>query len=55
MSIRELKRAAVLARVRFGPTLAAEQLQKEDGLTVHHETLRRWMLSACRERTERDR
>ena len=31
---------------RFGPTLAAEHLQEEYGLTVHHETLRRWMLAA---------
>jgi transposase len=32
--------------VRFGPTLAAQHLASEDGLTVHHETLRRWMLAA---------
>ena len=31
---------------RFGPTLAAEHLASEDGLTVDHETLRRWMLDA---------
>jgi transposase len=31
---------------RFGPTLAAEHLASEDGLTVDHETLRRWLLSA---------
>jgi hypothetical protein len=31
---------------RFGPTLAAEHLFEEYGLTVHHETLRRWMLAA---------
>jgi transposase len=30
---------------RFGPTLAAEHLAAEDGLTVDHETLRRWMLA----------
>ena len=30
---------------RFGPTLMAEHLVSEDGLTVDHETLRRWMLS----------
>ena len=30
--------------VRFGPTLAAEHLASEDGVTVHHDTLRRWML-----------
>jgi transposase len=29
---------------RFGPTLAAEHLHDEYGLSVHHETLRRWML-----------
>lgn len=32
--------------VRFGPTLAAEHLASEDGLRVHHDTLRRWMLVA---------
>jgi transposase len=31
---------------RFGPTLAAEHLAAEDGITVDHETLRRWMLAA---------
>src|SRR5215203_3873778 len=31
---------------RFGPTLAAEHLLSEDGLTVHHDTLRRWMVAA---------
>ena len=31
---------------RFGPTLAAEHLQSDDGLQVDHETLRRWMLAA---------
>lgn len=31
---------------RFGPTLAAEHLAAEDGIQVHHETLRRWMLAA---------
>lgn len=30
---------------RFGPTLAAEHLSEEYKLTVHHETLRRWMLA----------
>jgi Helix-turn-helix domain len=30
---------------RFGPTLAAEHLKSEDGLKVHAETLRRWMLA----------
>ena len=32
--------------VRFGPTLAAEHLASEDGVTVHHDTLRRWMWTA---------
>ena len=31
---------------RFGPTLAAEHLASEDGVVVHHDTLRRWMLAA---------
>jgi transposase len=31
---------------RFGPTLAAEHLASEDGVHVHHDTLRRWMLTA---------
>jgi transposase-like protein len=30
---------------RFGPTLAAEHLQSDEGLKVDHETLRRWMLA----------
>jgi transposase len=30
---------------RFGPTLAAEHLASEDGVHVHHDTLRRWMLA----------
>jgi transposase len=50
------ERAAILALVRekysgaiderFGPTLAAEHLASEDGVHVHHDTLRRWMLAA---------
>src|SRR6266540_2176742 len=32
--------------VRFGPTLAAEHLASEDGVSVHHDTLRRWMWTA---------
>jgi transposase len=32
--------------VRFGPTLAAEHLASEDGILVHHDTVRRWMLEA---------
>ncbi len=31
---------------RFGPTLAAEHLEREQGRKVHAETLRRWMLGA---------
>src|SRR4051794_29151040 len=31
---------------RFGPTLAAEHLNSDDGLKLHPETLRRWMLEA---------
>jgi len=31
---------------RFGPTLASEHLAEEDGLPIHAETLRRWMLEA---------
>ena len=30
---------------RFGPTLAAQHLLEEDGLSIDAETLRRWMLS----------
>jgi transposase len=41
---------------RFGPTLAAEHLESEDGLKIDAETLRRWMLAerlwSC-ERTRR--
>jgi hypothetical protein len=32
-------------QTRFGPTLAAEHLAREDQLEVHPETLRRWMLA----------
>ena len=50
----ERERALALVRekysgpvdVRFGPTLVAEHLASEDGVTVHHDTLRRWMLAA---------
>jgi transposase len=31
---------------RFGPTLVAEHLASEDGVTIDHETVRRWMLAA---------
>lgn len=30
---------------RFGPRLASEHLEQEDGMKVHEETLRRWMLA----------
>src|SRR5712691_9440634 len=50
----ERERALALVRekysgpvaVRFGPTLAAEHLASEDGVTVHHDTVRRWMWTA---------
>lgn len=50
----ERERALALVRekysgpvdVRFGPTLAAEHLASEDGVIVHHDTLRRWMWRA---------
>jgi transposase len=52
----EAERGRILALVRekysgpieqrFGPTLAAEHLAAEDGVQVHHDTLRRWMLAA---------
>ena len=50
----ERERALALVRekysgpvdVRFGPTLAAEHLASEDGVAVHHDTLRRWMWTA---------
>ena len=29
----------------FGPTLASEKLEEEDGIRVDHETLRRWLIS----------
>src|SRR3954451_17416584 len=32
---------------RFGPTLAAEHLNSDDGLKVHPETLRRWIASTA--------
>ena len=52
----EVEREHILALVRekysgtiderFGPTLTAEHLASEDGVHVHHDTLRRWMLDA---------
>jgi transposase len=55
-AISRRQRARVLALIRkkysggvderFGPTLAAEHLASEDGITVDHETLRRWMQAA---------
>ena len=52
LALRERALALVRAKyggsvaLRFGPTLAAEHLASEDGITVHHDTLRRWMLAA---------
>lgn len=51
---KERKRILTLVRkkysgpigIRFGPTLAAEHLANEDGVHIHHDTLRRWMLGA---------
>jgi hypothetical protein len=40
---------------RFGPTLAAEHLEAEDGLRVHAETLWLWMLGAGQWSRERKR
>ena len=40
---------------RFGPTLAAEHLEAEDGLRVNAETLRQWMLQAGQWSRERKR
>jgi len=31
----------------FGPLLAAEKMAQRDGLQVHPETLRRWLIGAC--------
>ena len=31
----------------FGPTLAAEKMLERDGVKVHRETLRRWLIGAC--------
>lgn len=39
----------------FGPTLAAEHLAEEDGLHIHPETLRRWMLEERLWTRQRDR
>ena len=55
-SPRKRQRALALIRekysgdeaTRFGPTLVAEHLASEDGLTIDHETLRRWMLGRGR-------
>src|SRR6184192_32579 len=53
-------RQAVLVQVGrryadFGPTLAAEHLEEEDGLQVAAETLRRWMKAAGLWRRQRAR
>src|SRR5947208_13814375 len=44
-----------LFRSDFGPTLAAEHLEEEDGLQVAAETLRRWMKAAGLWRRQRAR
>ena len=31
----------------FGPTLASEKMAERDGVEVHRETLRRWLIEAC--------
>jgi len=31
----------------FGPTLACEKMAERDGVVVHRETLRRWLIEAC--------
>jgi transposase len=38
------RKYSAAAGERFGPTLAAEHLQEEDGVKMDGETLRRWML-----------
>ncbi len=44
-TVLQSRQAAATAPAGFGPgTLAAEHLGEEDGLRVHPETLRRWML-----------
>lgn len=53
-------RAKVLKRVReryqdFGPTLASEHLREDDQLSVHAETLRRWMKEEGISRRQRKR
>jgi transposase len=44
----ELRKRAISLYERkyndFGPTLAAEELSERDGITIDHETLRRWLL-----------
>ena len=47
----EATKAVTLARYReryrdFGPTLAAEHLSADDGLPIHAETLRLWLIEA---------
>lgn len=53
-------KAAVLARYQeryadFGPTLAAEHLTEKDGLPVHRETLRLWLIEAGLRKTRTPR
>ena len=49
-----LKLCAEERYVDFGPTLMAEELQKE-GLVVDHDTVRRWLLAAGQRRVRRRR
>ena len=56
----EKERKKILRKVQekysgFGPTLAVEHLWSEDGLAVHPETLRRWMLSTGQWKKARQR
>lgn len=61
--VEERKRVLALVRKqygggpgeRFGPTLAAEHLQEDHGITVDPETLRRWMLAVGLWTSERRR
>jgi len=44
------QRVLALYRARyrdFGPTLASEKMAEREGVAVHRETLRRWLLGAC--------
>jgi len=56
----EALRQAVLEKYEeeyadFGPTLAAEKLAERDGLSVDHETLRRWLIASGMWQAQRHR